>query len=120
MEFLGFHIDSIKMVISLPQPKMHSLTKLAKNKAVQATVSLRDLAQILGTMMAAHPAVLPAPLHYRCLERTKSVALRKGLPYDAQVEVSQEMKEELRWWTSKASQYNGRPIEIPQWDMIIE
>ena len=120
MEFLGFHIDSTKMVISLPQPKMHSLTKLAKNMGVQATVSLRDLAQILGTMVAAHPAVLPAPLHYRCLERTKSVALRKGLPYDAQVEVSQEMKEELRWWTSKASQYNGRPIEIPQWDMIIE
>ena len=36
------------------------------------------------------------------------------------MEVSQEVKEELRWWTSKALQYNGRPIEIPEWDMIIK
>ena len=31
---LGFHIDSTKTVISLPQPKLHSFTKLAKNMAV--------------------------------------------------------------------------------------
>ena len=30
----------------------------------------------------------PAPLHFRCLERAKSKALRCGLPYDAQVQVA--------------------------------
>ena len=41
-------------------------------------VSLRDLARIVGTMVAA---ILPAPLHYHCLEREKSLALRQGFPY---------------------------------------
>ena len=35
--------------------------------------------------MAAHPAILPVPLNFRCRER----ALRKGLSYEAQLGITQ-------------------------------
>ena len=44
-------------------------------------MSVRELARLLGNMVAAHPAILPAPLHYRNVERAKSTALRQGHPY---------------------------------------
>lgn len=71
---------------------------------------------MVGTMVAAHPAVLPAPLIYYCLEKANSSALRHGLPYQAEVEVSQEMMD-LNWWVNEANHYNGRSMEIHQWDL---
>lgn len=49
------------MIISLPQQKLKSLRNLAKRLRDQGTVTARQLAQLLGMMVAAHPAVLPAP-----------------------------------------------------------
>lgn len=86
LEFLGFLIDSTQMVISLPRHKMHSITQLARSlvtKGREGRVSLRQLARIVGTMVAAHLAVLPTPLYYRFLESAKSSALRQGLLYQA-------------------------------------
>ncbi len=63
-------------------------------------------------MVAAHPAILPAPLYYHYLERGKSQALRKGLEYQSQVEVTTEMRMELQWWTEESCHHNGRPLGI--------
>ena len=68
LEFLGFSIDLTKMLISLPRAKVHSITKLSRRLLASERVSIRDLARIVVMMVAAHPAILPAPLHYRCLE----------------------------------------------------
>ena len=66
------------------------------------------------------PAILPAPLHYRCLEITKSQALRKGLPYETEVQVDAGMLDDLRWWQDKLSRHNGRTLQVSQWDVTIE
>lgn len=55
---------------------MHSISQMASGLVAKVRVTLRALARVVGTMVAAHPAVVPAPLHYRFLERAKSSALR--------------------------------------------
>ena len=71
-------------------------------------------------MVATHPAVLPAPLYFRSLERARSIALRQGLSYDATVEVTGGMRLDLSWWITSLSQHNGRAVEITQWNLTIE
>lgn len=65
LEFLGFVLDTRGMSISLPESKLRSLHELARQMAQQGKATLRELARLLGTMVAAHPAILPAPLYYR-------------------------------------------------------
>jgi len=44
--------------------------------------SVREFSQILGTIVAAHPAILLAPIHYKHLEIAKTLHLRRGFSYD--------------------------------------
>ena len=78
------------------------------------------VAQLLGMMVAAHPAILPALLHFRYLERARARALRKGLAYEAQLDVTHGMETDLAWWTQEMGQYNGRPLQIAYWDLTVE
>ena len=117
LEFLEFVLDTRQMTIALPETKLHGLQKMCKKMVRLEVTSLRELAQLLGTMVASHPAILPAPLHYRCLERTKSQALRKGLPYKTEVQVDAGMLDDLQ---DKLSKHNGRTLQVSQWDVTIE
>ena len=120
LEFLGFVLNSLKMTISLPSHKLHSLRRLAKQMRSQERTTVQELARILGTMIAAHPAILPAPLHYRNLEVAKTKALKEGCSYDSQVSVNSDMRLDLTWWVDNANHHNGRPLQITHWDCTIE
>ena len=76
MKFLGFVLDSNRMSISLPNQKLKSLQRAPRKLKHQGSGPVRQLAQVLGMMVAAHPAILPAPLHFRYLERARVRALR--------------------------------------------
>ena len=75
LEFLGFCLNSQDMTITLPQSKLRSLKKMATEMMGRQKTIVRELARLLGMMVASHPAVLPAPLYYRHLERAKTRAL---------------------------------------------
>ena len=120
LEFLGFVINSKEMVISLPHQRLQSLRSLAKRTLRQERVTIRQLAQLLGMMTAAHPAILPAPLHYRHLERTKIQAARQDPTYTSMIHISTHIKLDLQWWVEQSQTHNGRPLQIMQWDLTIE
>ena len=56
------------MAIALTQSKLLSLTRTASELMEEGQATVRDLAHLLGSMVSAHPAVLPAPLYYRNIE----------------------------------------------------
>ena len=105
------------MTIALPEAKLHNMQKMCWKMAWQEVTSLRELARLL---VASHPAILPAPLHYRCLERIKYQALWKGLLYETEVQVDAGMMNDLRCWQDKSSRHNGRTLQVSQWDVTIE
>ena len=76
LEFLGFVLRSRKMTIALPAQKLLTLKKMAKRMMEREETTIQDLARLVGMMVASHPGIHPAPLHYRQLEVAKAKAIK--------------------------------------------
>lgn len=119
MDFLGFEINSVQMSMALPERKVEEIKKSARRMKNERGVTTRQLAGLLGLMVAAHPAVLPAPIYYRQLQLEKIRAVhQKG--YNSHIQLSAAAREELDWWLYHMKQHNGSNLQITQWDLTIE
>ena len=103
IEFLGFQIDYHNMLVSL-----ETSTSAETDKTRQAClylfrkfiyITIRQLTEVTGQLVAAQPGVWIAPLFFKCLESVKDCALKaENGNYDAKIEVPQVAKEDLAWW----------------------
>ncbi len=75
MEFWGL---CPLMTITLPNHKFRSLQRAASKLKHQGSGPVRQLAQVLGMMVAAHLAILPTPLYFRYLKRARARALKRA------------------------------------------
>ena len=62
--YLRFIVDSKAMQFCLPQEKEAHLTEYCKRVLQTGVVSARELAKMVGMLLATRLAVFPAPLHY--------------------------------------------------------
>ena len=67
--FFGFIISSKNMTLSLTAEKKNKIKTVLTDCLGKCKISLRELARILGNIVASFPAVTYGPLHYRHLER---------------------------------------------------
>lgn len=81
--FLGFIYDSSNMTISLPHEKRDNIANLFKKFQSLPVCSIRDFANLIGTLTAACPAVRYGWLYTKELERQKYLTLKKYGSYDA-------------------------------------
>ena len=65
------------MSVSLTKERVLSLKHIIKETLAMKHLTIRDLAKIIGKLVAAFPGCLYGPLHYRCLELDKTIALNK-------------------------------------------
>ena len=83
-------------------------------------VTGRQLAQIIGLLSSAIPAILPAHLHYRALQRLRYQALLQSQGnYESAIHLSAEAQRDLHWWIHDAPYCNGRPIPAPTAGLVI-
>ena len=94
--FLGFVVDSLQMTLSLPEEKVQNIILDCRRILRQDTVSVRDLARVIGRMTAAIQAVSPAPLCYRNLQRLKNVAFKGTQNFESRIPLDSCAKEELQ------------------------
>ena len=121
MEFLGLLVDSRTMMFYLPSHKVTRTIELCNALLQNRTVSLRELAQLLGFLESTRPAVWLAPLHFRHLQYCliQQLARNKG-SYDGLVCLQLLAKGELQlWWISNIRQVNGSLIHPPSCEMTI-
>ena len=65
----------------------------------EQTPTIRQVAKVIGKLVAAFPAVEFGPLYYRTLERDKSLALKQNNGHsDRHMRLSDQAKQELIWW----------------------
>lgn len=97
--FLGFVLNSILMHVSLPPDKAAYIRQKCLQVLRKAKLRIQELAEVIGIIVAAFPGVEYGPMHYRELERDKTVALTrcKG-NYQALVCLSPESRTDLEWW----------------------
>ena len=81
LDFLGFTVDTRRMILQLLE-EVQKATKSCRHMLNQSWTSPRNLAHLIGLLTSVQPAVLPAPLHYRALQRSRNRALRNSLDYD--------------------------------------
>ena len=120
IQYLGFEIDSVRMRISLPKEKVARIRQECQWALQQKSISIRDLTRLIGRLTATMQAVLPAPLHYRNLQRIKNQALRQFQDFSTVVILDRNAREELTWWQNSLENWNGKAMLEPTPDMIAE
>lgn len=99
LTYLGFCLDSEKMYVTLPDERVKKLRTSCLGLLKKKRFTVRELAQVIGQMVAAFPAVQWGPLYYRQLEKDKSEALKCNEGnFEALITLSDAGREELEWW----------------------
>ena len=114
--YLGFEIDSVSMRISLPKEKVARIREECQSALQEKAISIRDLNQLIGRLTATIQAVLPAPLHYRNLQRIKNQALRRFQDFRTVMILDRNAREEQ----NNLGNWNGKAVLQSTTDMIAE
>ena len=76
INFLGFTVDTRE---DAPAPSIGEDVEYHKSMLTHYLGSSpRKLAHIISLLTSTLPAVFPVPLHYKALQRTRNIALRKS------------------------------------------
>ena len=110
--FFGFILDSVLFKVFLTDEKIDKIMSKANHLLTCQTVTVRELASFIGSVVNAFDAVLEAPLHYRDMERNKIAGLGPSMCFDNSVQLWPSAKVEIQWWLKNLKQKNGKPINL--------
>lgn len=97
-QFLGFSFDSTEMILTLPDKKRESVSKLIKSMENKRRCSIRRFAQFLGTLAACCPAIKYSWCYTKKFERDKFLALQNSNgDYNASMFLTCRTAE-FSWW----------------------
>ena len=121
LEFLGFLVNSLTMELSLPTGKLKKIRAESRKLLGAEQITNRALSRLIGKMSAANQVIPPSPLFYRHLQMDLTESLRvSDQNYETTLTLSHESKEELTWWDTQMSKWNGRHILAKEPDLVIE
>lgn len=97
--YLGFVINSTTMTITLTEERIQKIIQCCKKTQENSSITIRELACLIGQLVASFPGVMHGPLHYRALENDKihSLKCHKG-NWDRLVNLSPCSIEDIQWW----------------------
>ena len=105
LEFLGFHLCSVKMKLSIPSEKFRKIQQDARRMLDQESVSVREIARFVGKTTATTRAIPLAPLHYRALQMLMNSVLplnytqeEISIKYETVVSLTPASRADLEWW----------------------
>ena len=100
IEFLGFILNSVTMMIHLTEPKHKRILSLVENvmKSKSRKISIRHLAKIIGHLISTFPACNDGQLHYRDLECKKIRSLKTHRSWSHHIKLSELSIAQLCWW----------------------
>jgi len=97
--FLGFEFNSLDMTIRLTNVKKVRIVDICVALLNRPNNTIRELAKVIGNLVASFYGVTYGPLFYRYLEHDKTLALKTSrYNFDSSVTLSYEAKLELQWW----------------------
>ena len=97
--FLGFEINSHECIVFIPEEKKIKILNLIKKMISKSDSKVREVAQLIGNLVAACPGVRYGWAHIKTLEREKELALIfNRMDYERKMLISTRVKTELNWW----------------------
>lgn len=98
-KFLGFIIDTHNLCLELPTDKKILILQLVTKFTNLKKCTIRDFAKLLGTLVAASPAIPYGMMHTKIMEREKHLALiNSNDNYDSSMQLSRKILPDLQWW----------------------
>ena len=115
IEFLGFVLNSVELKIKLTDCKSGKIILKIKKLLYQGKQTIRDLASVIGSLVATFSVLPCGKLHYRELERCKisSLKFRKGEYNTPLMPLSTSAIAELHWWLKHLKNANQSLQDIP-------
>ena len=108
--FLGFMLNSEEFRVFLTEEKEKKLIRAAKGVLAKRNPSIREIAGLLGLMVAFAQAFKYAEGHLKRLEIEKIEALRESKgDFDAKMTLGKGGREDIHWWLQNVGS-SGRPI----------
>jgi ribonuclease HI len=98
IEFLGFLIDSVGGRVSLPTGKADRIVDMVCRAKGAPVMTVREVARLLGVLVATGPGNRFAALFTRNMERDKIQALRQFRKYEARMSLANDTVLDLDWW----------------------
>ena len=112
--YLGFMIDTIRMIVTLIDEKKTDLKEKLENLLERETLTIRDVASVVSHMVASFLASAFGPLFYRNIERDKINALKiANGEFDKHMQLSKQAKSDINWWLENIDTMFA-PIHLPQ------
>ena len=101
LEFLGFLLNSRTMTVTLTSKKVTKIVAACEHLLKQRSITIRELASLIGTLVSTFPGVELGPLHYRTLEHDKDLALKRSNGnFDSEMSLSPPSIDDVKWWVS--------------------
>ena len=99
LEFLGFVLNSVTMTVTLSHAKAENIKHVCKDLLTRTQPTIREVAVVIGKLVASCPGVAMGPLFYRQLENDKTAALKfHHGNFDESMVLSPTAKSDLQWW----------------------
>ena len=96
---MGVIIDSLQTTITLNIEKKQNVLNLCTATRSAHTLTIRELAKLIGSFLASMEAVLFGRLFYRQLEKDKIKSLQQSKNnFEAKITLSERSKKELTSW----------------------
>ena len=120
IEFLGFWLDSVNMMVSLTDRKVDKIRSVCAELLDMEVCSIRHMAEIIGYLVAAHPGVWVAPVYYKRMEIAKNAALSENCGnFDASMRVPDSVREDLLWWTNNVDKFPS-PVQRSKSNVVVK
>lgn len=118
-KYLGFILDSEKYSVDLPTEKKYQILKILNRFETGKQYKIRSFAQILGTLVAASPAVEYSKVYCKRLERAKWLALTvNNNNFEAHMKIKHEVLEDFAWWKTNIL-IGTNPIRTQKYKIVI-
>lgn len=97
-QYLGFILNSRELSLELTEKKKEKIGNLLNQFTDKKSYEIRDIAQLLGVLTAASPAVAYSLLYTKRLEREKFLALTfNGNDFEGYMQLKEFVIEDIRW-----------------------
>ena len=108
MTYLGVEFDTISMVMRVPADKVEELRAELNNWVRKTTASKKSLQQLLGRLFWVSRCIqFSRGFMSRLLTQLKSM---HTLPDHKKVPLSEDCKEDIRWWDRYIRRFNGTEL----------
>ena len=111
--YLGFIINTIRMIVTLTDEEKTDLKEKLGNLLERETLAIREVASLVGHMVASFPASVIGPVYYKNIERDKINALKiANGDFDKRIWLSEQAKSDMNWWLENIDTMFA-PIHLP-------